>query len=121
MAFLASSLGRAVEFAGLHEHARGAGTGFGQIFGSERRFAFGLDNHDALHAVLLGEVEVALVVGGHGHNRAGAVFGKDEVAEPNRNLTAREGVEAVGAGEDAFFFEAVGLAVDAVHVVGSAR
>ena len=110
-------VGQAVEFAGVHEHA-GSGIGFGQIFGSERRFAFGLDNHDALHAVLLGEVEVALVVGGHGHNRAGAVFGKDEVAEPNRNLTAREGVEAVGAGEDAFFFEAVGLAVDAVHVVG---
>ena len=56
-------------------------------------------------------------MGGHGHNRAGAVFGKDEVAEPDRNLTAREGVEAVGAGEDAFFFEAVGLAVDAIHFV----
>ena len=60
-------------------------------------------DHDADgQAVLLRELEVALVMGRHGHDRAGPVFHEHEVADPDRHLFVVQGIDRIGAGEDAF-------------------
>ena len=41
---------------------------------------------------------------GHGHDGAGAIFHKDEVANPDGDFFAAEGVGGVAAGEEADFF-----------------
>ena len=55
----------------------------------------------------------------HGHDRAGAVVGQHEVAEPDRDAVAGKGIEAVGSREHAVLFQGLGLAVEAVHVAGA--
>ena len=47
------------------------------------------------------EGEVALVVRGHGHDRAGAVVHQDVVGDPDRDARVVHGVDRVEAGEDA--------------------
>src|SRR3990172_9151000 len=59
------------------------------------------DDHADGDAVLLGELEVALVVGGHAHDGAGAVPEQGVVGGPDLDVLAGEQVLAVGAGEDA--------------------
>ena len=49
----------------------------------------------------LGELEVALVVAGDGHDRAGAVAHQHVVGDPDRDRLAVHRVDGVGAGEDA--------------------
>ncbi len=90
------------ERAGIHQRAR-----FHRGLGHGRRvegFAPGLDHHPHRQAVGTGEFEVALVVGRHRHDRAGAVFHEHEVGRIDRHPLAGEGVAAVRAGEHAAFF-----------------
>ena len=47
----------------------------------------------------LREIEVALVVRGHAHDRAGAVLGQHVVRHPDRHAFVRERIDRVGAGE----------------------
>ena len=75
-----------------------------------------------LDAVLLGERVVALVVGGHGHDRAGAVLHQHVVGDPDRDRLAVDRVDRVAAGEDAVLL--LRLSLDGgprrgvAHVVG---
>ena len=57
-----------------------------------------------LEAVLFREVEVALILAGRRHDRAGAVAHQDVVGDPDRDVLAAEQVVRVGAGEDAGLF-----------------
>ena len=54
------------------------------------------DDLDKLQAIFGGELEVALVVGGHGHHRAGAVLHEHEVGHVHRDAPAGEGMGAPG-------------------------
>ncbi|OPZ59574.1 MAG: hypothetical protein BWY87_00937 [Deltaproteobacteria bacterium ADurb.Bin510] len=82
--------------------------------GRIERLAFGLNHHDFLKPVLGGELEVALVVGRYGHDRAGAVVVEHEVGRKDRHLEAGDRIEAVLAGKDALLLVAVGSAGDLV-------
>ena len=81
----------------------------------------GLDHHDERQVVLLGELEVALVVGRDRHDAAGAVVGQDEVRRVDRHLPPRDGVQAVGVEEDALLLVVLGgphllvLLLDLLH------
>ena len=73
----------------------------------------GRRDHDGdRQVVLVGEGEVALVVGGHAHHRAGAVAEQHVVGDPDRHGLIGERVADVCAGEDAGLFEFGGLALD---------
>ena len=112
--FLGLQAGRAVVFAGIDENA-GLGVGFGpfvRVVGHPVR----ADDLDDGEMVFAGEVEVSLVVGRDAHDRARAVGGNDEVAEPDGHAPACQGMQCVGTGENAFLLERVGLALNAVHV-----
>src|SRR5437867_996308 len=78
------------------------------------RLALGLDDDPHRQAVLARELEVALVVSGHGHDRPRAVAHEDEVSHPDRNALAAEGVRGVAAGEDTLLLDLPGLARAAV-------
>ncbi len=77
----------------------------GRHRGAVQALALGLDDDAHLEAVLAGELEVALVVGGDGHDGAGAVAHQHEVADPDRDLLVRERVRGVAAGEDTFLLD----------------
>ncbi len=51
-----------------------------------------------------GELEVALVVGRHGHDRARAVASQHIVGDPDRDLLAGGRIDGVSAGKDAGLF-----------------
>ena len=59
------------------------------------------DDLPDLDPVALGERVVALVVGGHRHDRARAVLHQHVVRDPDRDHLAVDGVHGVPAGEDA--------------------
>ena len=59
------------------------------------------DHPDDRQVERLGELEVALVVAGHGHDRAGAVAHQHVVGDPDRDRLAVDGIDRVGAGEHA--------------------
>ena len=59
---------------------------------------------------LAGELEVALVVRGHGHHRAGAVVAEDEVRDPDGHRLLRERVDRAEAGIEPLLLD---LAADA--------
>ena len=80
--------------------------------------ALRLDHDPHLDPVLAGELEVALVVGGHRHDRARAVAHEDEVAGPDRDLLVRERVRGVAAGENTFLLD---LALEARAAVLGAQ
>src|ERR1044072_5510866 len=65
-------------------------------------------------AVLPRDREVALVVPGHGHDRARAVAGEDEVADPDRDALAAERIRGMAAGEHAFLLHLARLSGPAV-------
>ena len=90
---------QAVELAGVDEHlVVGVGDERGALLDlAVRRPDDGAD----LQPVLLRERVVALVVGGDGHDRAGAVLHQHVVGDPDRDLLAVDGVDGVAAGEDA--------------------
>ena len=64
----------------------------------------GLDHLIDRQAVLVGELEVALVVGRHRHHRAGAVAHQHEVGDPYRHFLAADRMAGVNAGKDALLF-----------------
>ena len=70
------------------------------------------DDRGDLQAVLLGEVEVALVAAGHAHDGAGAVVHEDVVGDPDGRRAAVYRVDDVAAGEDAVLLALRALAVD---------
>ena len=53
-----------------------------------------LDHDLQRKAVLAGELEIALVVGRHRHDRAGAVIHQDEVGQIDRHLPAGERIDS---------------------------
>ncbi len=59
------------------------------------------DDSPDLEPEPLGELVVALIVGGHGHDRAGAVAGQDVVGDPDRDALAVDRVDGIGAEIDA--------------------
>ncbi len=61
----------------------------------------GRDHRRMCSPNLLRELEVALVVGGHAHDRAGAVLHQHEVGDPDRHPLAVERIDDVPSGEDA--------------------
>ncbi len=63
-----------------------------------------LDHLHDRQAVLVGEFEIALVVAGNGHHRAGAVAHQHEVGHPHRHLLAADRVDRGQAGGHAAFF-----------------
>ena len=87
MAALAGPLRHAGERAGVHQDAVLL-VGLGEAVGRQR-LPRGLDHHLDRQAVLPGELEVPLVVGGHRHDRAGAVVHEDEVGDPDRHRLCR--------------------------------
>ena len=61
----------------------------------------GLDDAHHRQPVPLRKREVTLVVGGHGHDRAGAVLHQHVVRDPDRDRLAGRRVDGVASGEDA--------------------
>ena len=67
-------------------------------------------------AVFAAEFEVALVVRGHRHDRAGAVAHQDEVAHPDGDALAAVRIDGAVTGEEAFLFDVARVAIGArVH------
>ena len=100
---------RAVNRAGVDHDAALAGVGGGHR--APGRGPSPVRRRDHRHdgqAELAGEVKVALVVRGHGHDRAGAVAHQHVVGDPDRDALAVDRVDGVGAGEDAGLFLVVG-------------
>ena len=82
-----------------------AAVGFGHAL-HRRGGAVARMNHGAhRQAIGVRELEVALVVGGDGHDRPGPVPHEDEVAHPDGDLLLVVGVHGVAAGEDAFLLD----------------
>jgi hypothetical protein len=98
----------------IHQDARvGVGLGHGRhVQGFARRG----DDHLHGQVVFFRELEVALVVGRHGHDRARAVAHEHEVGHVDGHPRPGEGVYAEGPAEHALLFQVVGGAHDAVHV-----
>jgi hypothetical protein len=95
----------AVERAGIDELAALVLVeGDGHFF-FNHRFAFARLDYDAHgQAIFSAKLEVALVVGRHGHDSSGAVFHEHEVADPDGDFFTAEGVGGVASGEEADFF-----------------
>ena len=102
-------LGQAGQLAGVHEHAvtGGSNTAGGRILS-----ALNIQNLHNGQVKLQGEVQVALVVRGHGHNRTGTVVGQHVVGGPHGQLCAGQRVDRVAAGEHAGLLALGGLAID---------
>ncbi len=84
--------GQTVQVVGVHQRAvTGVGRG--------RNITAGNDFHDR-QAEDRGEFPVALIVSGHGHDRAGAVTGQHVVGDEDRHLRAVHRVGRVGTQED---------------------
>ncbi len=67
---------------------------------------WGLDGANDRQPVGPGEIPVALVLAGHGHDGAGAVGHQDVVGQVDGHRVAGERIDGVGAGEDASLVEA---------------
>ncbi len=101
---------RAVEQGAVDHHPRpNVGLGHRRPV---QRLALRLDDRDDVQAVLAGEVEVALVVGGHGHDRSRAVGAQHVVGDPDGNTRAVDRVNGVAAGEDARLLARLRQALD---------
>ncbi len=57
------------------------------------------------NSVLPAKLEVALVVSGHGHNRARAVAHHHEIRDPHRHPLGAEWIQRVPSGEETIFFD----------------
>ena len=80
---------QAVDRAGVDRGARAGG----RDAGDGRVLLAGADDHPDGQVERLGEVEVALVVGGDGHDRAGAVVAEHVVGGVDRDLLAGDRVD----------------------------
>jgi hypothetical protein len=74
-----------------------------RCFAGRGRGGGGLDHLDDRQLVLHGELVVAFVVGGHGHDRASAVTHQHVVGDPHRHSGAVGRVDCVGAGKHPAF------------------
>ena len=83
-----------------------------------QRIVLGQDDGDDGQIVLAGELEIALVAAGHGHDGAGAVVGHDVVAHPHGHLLAVDGVHHVAARERAVLLVVALGALDGGHFLG---
>src|SRR5262249_45845644 len=63
-----------------------------------------LDGADDRQVENLGEIPVALVLTGDGHDGRGAVGGQDVIGDPDRDFLLIYRIDRVGAGEDASLF-----------------
>ncbi len=79
--------------------------------------AVDIDDRANREVELLGEVEVALVVGRDSHDGAGAVIREHVVCGPDRDLLACDGVRRVRAQEDAGLLALGGLTLDLAGVL----
>jgi len=79
------------------------------------RVGFRGDDHLDGQVERPGEVQVALIVRGHRHDRAGAVVGQHVVRGVHRDLLAVDGVDRVAVQEDAGLRPVGGQAVDLRH------
>src|SRR4030043_260052 len=94
---LALLVGEVVELCGVHHDA---GVQVGLLEGLRVPVWRGDDHADG-DGEALGELEVALVVGGDAHDGAGGVPEEGVVGDPDGDVLAGEEVPAEGAGEDA--------------------
>ncbi len=89
-----------------------------QRVSGRRRFARADDDADR-QLILAGKLEVALVVGRHRHDRAGAVFRQDEVRHPDRHVLAGKRIDRRAAGVESFLLDravAPGLAIQGAEL-----
>ncbi len=89
------------------------GEGRGQTRLDAERAIDGANDGADVDRVLAAEFEIAFVVGGHGHDGAGAVTHQNEVADPDRHLFAAVRIDGVAAGEEAFLFDIARVAAGA--------
>ena len=73
----------------------------GELAGVDQDFGLLVDHRPYRQAVGLGELAVALVVRGHGHDRAGPVVHQHVVGDPDRDPLVVDRIDDVVAGEDA--------------------
>jgi hypothetical protein len=101
-------LGHPVKRAGVHQPAvaRGGDPGLRRIRQP------GVHHDPYVQPVSTGEVQVALVVRGHRHDRPGAVVGQHVVGGPDRDQLAVDRVDRVPAQEDAGLLAFGGLPLD---------
>ena len=121
--------GEAGVLAGLHEGALGGHGGLPIDGGHDllglvtellvERVVLLEHHRDDGQVVLAGELEVALVAAGHGHDGAGAVVGDDVVGHPHGDLLAVDGVDHVAAGEGAVLLEVALGALDGRDLGGA--
>ena len=100
----ASALGKPDIRAGVLDDAVVA-EGFFHGGGIGQRAVHGPNHRANRDAVLFAEFEIALIVRGHRHDRAGAVAHQHEVADPDGNLLAAERIDGVAAREQAFLLD----------------
>ena len=101
-------LGQPVDRAGVHQHA----VARGRDPGLRRVRLPGVHHRPDVEPVGAGEVQVALVVRGHRHDRPGAVVGQHVVGGPHRDPLAVHRVDRVAAQEDPGLLAFGGLALD---------
>ena len=78
------------------------------------------DDGRDVQAVLLGELEVALVARGDGHDSTGAVVGQDVVCDPDRDLHPIDWVDDVAAGKGSVLLVVAHRALDGGRLLGDA-
>ncbi|OQC23181.1 MAG: hypothetical protein BWX71_02149 [Deltaproteobacteria bacterium ADurb.Bin072] len=91
----------------------------GAIHGFRREIpALGLDDHDDGEPVLSGELEVALVMRRHRHDRPCTVVVEHEIGDIDRHPETGEGIDAASTGECTLFLIGVRCAGDLVLFQG---
>ena len=86
--------------------------GLGHLVRVDGRGAFGLDDHANGQAELAREFKITLVVGGHGHDGAGAIAHQNVIRNPDGDALARGRVDGIATGEHAGFFTVHRFALD---------
>ena len=90
----------AVDRAAVDHHPR-ADIGLGHRGAVEATATFGLDDGDHGQVEFAGELEIALIVGRHRHDRSRAVREQHVVGDPHRDALLIHRVDGVSTGEDA--------------------
>ena len=96
---LALARGHPVQRPGV-DHDAFLGPGLFQVVGAADGTVRRLDHQHDRQVELFGELEVALVVRGHGHDGAGAVAHHHVVGNPDGNARFVDRVDRIAAGED---------------------
>ena len=84
----------------------------GHRVGVNQAVPIGMDHDHDRQVELTRKFEIALVMRGNCHNRAGAVTHQHVVGDPNRDMLTRSGVDGIAAGEDAGFLARDRFALD---------